>query len=441
MYVCSMTSVLRFQIKLREVVTLPQRSQGSRVVIIALALMLGLSLQGLAKTSIVHWQHTSPARDTMVNLLAHEYMQAHPDVEIEVETFPLADFLDKLTVSLAAGVGPDTVQVRSTWVSWLAQSGALQPLSSKLITADELEREFIPGGIAPMKLDGQYFALPTDTQTIVLFYQPHLFEEAGLDSGKPPQTWDELVRSGRKIHRRDAENVTQVMGVATGGYAPVLLSLMAQAGATLWDENTSLPVFNTPEVATGFRFATDLVTEHGIEDRAFGSRWTAFRNEKLAMVYAHPAMRGSFLRTHPDLQFRIVEIPAPVEDGSQAGLVTTWALGVTRKADVDAATSWLMYHQSAESQERWLEETGELPTRWQVIKQPKFQRDPDTRHIMYSLTRAVGVPWMSDAIVDSLVGGAWRKVTNLEASPEAALQDLHLQACVEEERVRSERIK
>lgn len=55
----------------------------------------------------------------MVRLLAHEYMQAHPEVEIEVETFPLADFLDKLTVSLAAGVGPDTVQVRSTWVSWL----------------------------------------------------------------------------------------------------------------------------------------------------------------------------------------------------------------------------------------------------------------------------------------------------------------------------------
>jgi hypothetical protein len=51
------------------------------------------------------------------------------------------------------------------------------------------------------------------------------------------------------------------------------------------------------------------------------------------------------------------------------------------------------------------------------------------------------VPWMNDAIIDSLVGQAWRDVTGLEASPETALQHLHLQACVEEERVRSERLK
>jgi multiple sugar transport system substrate-binding protein len=431
----------------REVVALLRKAKGLSAkrqifpVILALALMVALPSLGTAKTSLVHWQHTSPARDTMVKLLAHEYMQAHPDVEIEVETFPLTEFLDKLTVSLAAGAGPDTVQVRSTWVSWLAQSGALQPLSSELMSAEELERDFIPGAIAPMSVDGRYFALPTDTQTVVLFYQPHLFEEAGLDSERPPQTWTDLVQCARKIHKRNAENATQTMGVATGGYAPVLLSLMVQAGAALWDSDTRLPVFNTPEVAEGFRFATDLVTEHGIEDRAFGSRWTAFRNEKLGMVYAHPAMQGSFLRTHPDLRFRIVEMPAPVENGSQAGLVTTWALGVTRKADVDVATGWLMHHQSVKSQERWLEETGELPTRWQVIKQPKFQRDPDTLNIMYSLTRAVGVPWMNDAIIDSLVGQAWRDVTGLEASPETALQHLHLQACVEEERVRSERLK
>lgn len=323
----------------------------------------------------------------------------------------------------------------------VAQSGALQPLSSELISAKELERDFIPGTIAPMNVDGKYFALPTDTQTVVLFYQPHLFEEAGLDSARPPRTWTELIQAARKIHRRSADNTTQTMGVATGGYAPVLLSLMVQAGASLWDETSNLPVFNTPEVARGFQFGTDLVTEYGVEDRGFGSRWTAFRNEKLGMVYAHPAMRGSFLGTHPDLKFNIVEMPAPVENGNQAGLVTSWALAVTRQADVDLATSWLMHHQSVPSQERWLEATGELPTRWQVIKQPKFQRDPDTLNIMYSLTRAVGVPWMNDSIIDSLVGQAWREVTGLEASPEVALQKLHLQARVEEERVRSERLK
>ena len=42
-----------------------------------------------------------------------------------------------------------------------------------------------------------------------------------------------------------------------------------------------------------------------------GSRWNAFRAEKLGMVCAHPAMIGSFRATVPDLVFRTSPVPAP----------------------------------------------------------------------------------------------------------------------------------
>lgn len=176
----------------------------------------------------------------------------------------------------------------------------------------------------------------------------------------------------RRIHRRDAQGATVQMGVATGGYAPVLATLMIQAGASLWDEDARLPDFTTTEAARGMQFATDLVAVHGVEDRAFGSRWTAFRNERLGMVYAHPGMIGSFLSTHPDLQFNITEVPPPEPGGNQQSLITTWALAMTPKAEGEAATRWINFLESEESQRYRLRESGELPTRWEAESSPVY---------------------------------------------------------------------
>lgn len=392
----------------------------SLIALVGLMLLSGIA-SAAEKVVITHWQHSSPAREKMVLQLADEFMKANPGVEIQFQSFPLNDFLNKVLVALAGGAGPDTIQVRSTWVPGLVRSGLLQPLNGSVVTTEQIEKDFVPAAISTLKVNGKYYALPTDAQTIVLFYQPALFENAGLNSEKPPTTWDELVTAAKRIQKRNSENKTEIMGVATGGYGPAIFSLMRQAGALLWDVKNNLPAFNTPEATKGFQFATDLVTEFGVEDRSFGSRWTAFRNEKLGMVYAHPAMKGSFLSTHPNLKFHITEVPAPVPGGSQSTLITTWALGVTKQAKSDWATKWLMYLESESNQQRWLAETGELPTRWSVIKRPEYQKDPDLKNILWSMPNSVTVPWVADDHL-TLIEAAYRSVTGLETSVQNALQ-------------------
>lgn len=109
-----------------------------------IAALLLAAAPALAQTTIVHWHHTSPAHDEMMRVLAQRFMEQNPDIRIELETFPLGEFLDKVLVNIAAGTGPDTVQVRSTWIPWLIDMG-LQPLDPRVITADEITAEFVPG--------------------------------------------------------------------------------------------------------------------------------------------------------------------------------------------------------------------------------------------------------------------------------------------------------
>lgn len=406
---------------------------------LTLLCMLGLSLAASAQTKIVYWQHTSAARDDMMRTLAAEFMAENPGVEIEVQTFPLAEYLNKVLVALAGGAGPDTMQVRSNWVPWLITSGMVQPLAESVITSAEMEETFIPGPLVPLKgADGRYYGVPTDTQTVVLFYQPNLFELVGLDGNKPPTTWEEAVEAGRRIARRGPNGQTERMGLATGGYEPVLLSLMLQSGADLWDEANKIPRLDSNEAVQALQWAADLVATHDVEDPAFGSRWTAFRNETLGMVYAHPAMMGSFRSTHPDLEFGIVEIPAPEPGGSQTSLITSWGLTVTNQAqDPEMATKWLLYVQSAQAQERWLLATGELPTRYEVIQQPEFRQDPLYEPIMWSLVRAVAQPWVSDD-VNPTIRRAWTSIINGN-SPAEAIATMQLEAENAERATRAER--
>lgn len=403
---------------------------------IAMAMLFAISGATLAQTTIVHWHHTSPAHDEMMRTLAEQFMHENPDVLIQIETFPLGEFLDKVLVAVAAGTGPDTVQVRSTWIPWMIDLGGLQPLDEAVISYDAITADFVPGPLSHLQRDGRFYALPTGSQSVVLFYQPALFELAGLDAGRPPETWDEVIEYARRIHRRDDQGATTQMGVATGGYAPVLATLMIQSGATLWNDATQLPDFTTPEAARGMQYATDLVTAHSVEDLAFGSRWTAFRNERLGMVYAHPGMIGSFLATHPHLEFNITEVPPPEPGGNRQSLITTWALAMTPKAQSEPATRWLNFLESAESQRYRLQTSGELPTRWEVVRDPQNLADPLLNPVMWSMTRAVEVPWTTDDIIDSHLGTAWRSIINLQLTLPAAMERLQLQAVHSEQAVR-----
>ena len=396
--------------------------------ILALLLLAAHSLS--AQKTIVHWQHSSPAYDALIQELAQKFMEQNPDIKVEIEIMPLGTFLERVTVALAAGAGPDTVQIRSNWVQWLAAAGMLQPVQHPAI-----EEEFVPGPLGALHYNGSYYGYPTDAQTIVLFRQPELYDRAGLDASVPPATWEELIEQARKIHRVDSTGKTEIMGVATGGYSPVLYSLMIQAGADFWDEEAGLPRFNTPEAARALYYATDLVTRYGVEDPAFGSRWTAFRNERLGMVYAHPAMKGSFLSTHPNLKFHISEVPAPEPGGSQETLITNWALAISHKADPEPANRWLYFLQSTESQRLRLERSGELPTRWDLVRDPDLLADPDMNPVLWSMIRSHPVPWTSDDML-GLIERAYRSVIQGVEPVETALENLQHAAVVAEQEAR-----
>lgn len=377
----------------------------SFLLLITLVVFFSLSSFAWAET-IIHWQHHSPARNEMVEAFARQFEAQNPGVKIEFESIPLADYYTKLLPALAAGSGPDVFQLRAGDVPRYRNYGVIQEL--KVDHAKALT-EFVPGSYGYLVHDQKFFGLPTDVQTIVLFYNTEIFAELGIE--EVPATWDELIETALQIAQVE-DGVMYRMGLAHGNYGPVILTLMAQAGTEFQDAKGKT-LFNNAQGLEGFKFAIDWIEEYGVEDPDFGSRWTAFREGELGMVYAHPAMLGSFRNTHPDLPIGISEIPAKTDGEPRTNIMTNWAYVTSSGAkNADLTTKWIEFLTSEEAQRQWTIKTGELPSRVTLIEDPALlEHEPLLAAPLASLKSAVPYPFEAISQMDAAVRNSIQKVT------------------------------
>ena len=87
------------------------------------------------------------------------------------------------------------------------RSGNIVPLRG--ISPSQVEEEFLPWTVERLISEGKIWGLPTDMQSIVLFYNTRLFKEAGLDPDRPPASWEELVHYGQKLTKQEGAGLAK----------------------------------------------------------------------------------------------------------------------------------------------------------------------------------------------------------------------------------------
>lgn len=316
-----------------------QVGQIGHALFLAIVLALSIGVVASAKTTVVYWQHFADARIEAVKQLAAEFEKENPDIKIQIEGIPWAAYFDKLFTSIAAGSGPDVFQAPTGLAEQFIRSGNIVPL--KALSPSEVQEEFLPWTVERLISDDKIWGLPTDIQSIVLFYNTRLFKEAGLDPDRPPTSWEELVQYGQKLTKQEAGRFSQT-GLDTDYYSIVLETMMFQAGVgQMYDSDLTQALFNTPEALKALTFMTDLTTRYGIEDPEFNSQDNTFALELTAMALAHPVSMGTFRLFNPALEYKVALAP-PVEAGDvPATTGTHWQYFITKKAPHMAAQKWV----------------------------------------------------------------------------------------------------
>jgi multiple sugar transport system substrate-binding protein len=203
------------------------------------------------KTVVRYMNFTSnDGHEKDLDTIVTAYEDANPDVDVQVETVPFADYFTKLQTAFAGKSVADVVDLNyENFVSY-AESGALAPLEGVDASAykDTLLESFT--------LDGEQYGLPSSYSNVVMYYNKALFDAAGLEYPTADWTWED--------EQAAATALTDKAAGVYGDFQPITFhefyKVLEQAGGQFFTEDGSATAFNSPE---GVKAATWLVTKPG----------------------------------------------------------------------------------------------------------------------------------------------------------------------------------
>jgi multiple sugar transport system substrate-binding protein len=163
---------------------------------------------------IEYWQYTYKTRVEAIDKLIASFEKANPDITVKHTNFPYADYRKKVAIAISSGDGPDLVQLYYGWLNDYMDSGLIVPLPQDTFPHSNIESNFFKM-VSSMKVDGEYWGLPTAVRSLALFYNNDLLKEAGLSG--PPETLDDMVSYAKKLTKRDASGNMIQEGLALDG--------------------------------------------------------------------------------------------------------------------------------------------------------------------------------------------------------------------------------
>ncbi len=132
-----------------------------------------------------------------LNGLIGRFETAHPGVRVDRLQLPRDRYDEMLHMLMTSGEGPDLFQASTEWLATYLYKNWLLDLSG---IADEQMLSAYPRWAVDYTKDySRFYALPSEMLTLRLIYNKELFERAGLDPERPPETLEQLKRYAVRI--------------------------------------------------------------------------------------------------------------------------------------------------------------------------------------------------------------------------------------------------
>ena len=240
-----------------------------------------------------------------------KFMEANPNIEVDLMHIPSEDFLTKLNAMIAAGEAPD-VSYSASWKCQMGEDGLIYNFYDLLDDMGLSKDDYLSTcwwNWSPTESAGPVQANVTTN----LMYNVDCFEEAGVDL--PPTkveeawSWDEFVEMAQKLTLDtegrnaadpdfDANNIKQygvMFGTDWNVYMPFIYS---NGGAYLNEDMTEFGL-NDPKAAEVIQNFADLINVYHVAPTAIQSNSMPAAATALASKQAAMYIDGSW--NHLDL--------------------------------------------------------------------------------------------------------------------------------------------
>ncbi len=269
------------------------------------------------------------------------------------------DYEKELIDAIGNGNGPDVFFFKNTWMA--KHDGKISPFPKG---KDEksyqekylnLQGQFVDVAIADFFKNGSIYALPLYCDTLALFYNQEIFNQAGIIN--PPKTWDELKGLVPILTKIDEYGNIKQSAIALGRSkepgainrsSDIITLLMMQAGAQMNDPQTKRASFNYSSGSAGSpaKNAINFYTQFSQINNPLYT-WNArmdysidaFRFGKLAMMLNYSYLAERLKATDPKLNFKIAEMPQ-LDLEKKVNFASYWGLAATKIKSLPQGASY-----------------------------------------------------------------------------------------------------
>ncbi|HIX29474.1 MAG TPA: sugar ABC transporter substrate-binding protein [Candidatus Blautia stercoravium] len=269
------------------------------------------------------------------------------------------EYWTMLEAGAQGGSLPDVFWMHSNESERYMSNDMLLDLTDKIAESDKIDPENYPEDIWGLyTYDDKYYAVPKDVDTIALWYNKKMFDEAGLAYPTSDWTWDDVSEAAKKLTKDDGSQYG--LAVRNDNNQAGYYNLIYDNGGYIinedktksgWDDPKTMEAMQTLEgwIKDGVMPSIETMSENG-ED-------VLFQSGKVAMV-----LQGSWMvAAYRDNEYTaancdLVELPKNAETGRRASVYNGlgWAASANGK-HTEEAWKLLEYLGSKEAQQKQAE--------------------------------------------------------------------------------------
>ncbi len=310
-------------------------------------------------------------KDIVENLIKEYVSPKLPGVKVVYEPVE-GDYLKVLLNSLSAGTAADLFYMDIFFAQNVIASGAVEPLDGYIAKSKILKKEmFIDSLNAAFTYQGKLYGIAKDFNTLAIFYNKDIFDEAKVAYPDEKDTWETLEKKLAEVTKK-----TKVAGIAL---APEFARFGAFAYATGWE-----PIVKGKTMLTDSRFVRAFEWYTGLKKKGIailpadvGEGWSGgvFAQEKSAACIEGAWILNFLKDKAPNMNYGATFIPLDPQTKKRGNFIFTVAWGINAKSKVkDAAFQVLELLTSPDAQQYVLERGLAIPSRKALVDNPYFKK-------------------------------------------------------------------
>lgn len=178
--------------------------------------------------------------------------------EIQVVTWD--QYWTLLEAGASGGDLPDVFWMHSNEAERYMRNDILMDLTDRIASSEKLEMEKFPAEIKELyQYEGKTYAIPKDVDTIALFYNKALFDEAGLSYPDESWTWDDYYDAAVALTKEDGSQYGTAMSPTNNqdGWMNMVYSM----GGKVISDDKKTSGFDDPATVKAMEYVDRLVKD------------------------------------------------------------------------------------------------------------------------------------------------------------------------------------